>query len=79
MLVSGEFRERNDWHRVIIGLPSLKARVMSQVVKGDRVLVLGSIQYKEYVDENNKRSTSSFIAASKCRCRCCSRVPNRNL
>lgn len=63
MHVEGETRERVDWHRIVVGLPSLKTYVLERVMKGDRLLVMGSIQYKEYFDENRKRSVSTYITA----------------
>ena len=61
----GVQKERKDWHRVVCGITGLRDRVMASIVKGDRVFVMGSIQYREMMDENGNRTSSTYISAGK--------------
>lgn len=64
-LFIGTQRERTDWHRVVVGMPGLKERILNTVKIGDRVLVLGSLSYKERIDANGARLTTAYISAGK--------------
>jgi len=62
---AGEEQEKTDWHRIATGIPSTRDYVMNNVVKGDRILIFGSIQYSEYTDENQVRRNTTSIFACK--------------
>ncbi|OAF66960.1 hypothetical protein A3Q56_05266 [Intoshia linei] len=60
---TGEFESTADWHRVVITKEYLKNYVDSNIIKGDRLFIRGSINYYSYYkDDNSKHTITSILA-----------------
>lgn len=62
--VSGETVSRTDWHRISVFKEGLRDKVASNVKKGDRIFVTGTLQYNEYWDSGNMLQKSTTIIAN---------------
>ncbi|KAF0296396.1 Single-stranded DNA-binding protein, mitochondrial [Amphibalanus amphitrite] len=59
----GDVTQHVQWHRISVFRPSLRETVFSNLAKGQRVLVRGSISYYTVQDNYNNTSTATSIIA----------------
>ncbi|KAI0227384.1 Single-stranded DNA-binding protein 1-A, mitochondrial [Lamellibrachia satsuma] len=60
----GVYSQKTEWHRISVFRPGLRDVVASQIKKGDRVYVSGSINYSQFTDKNTSQlvHSTSIIA-----------------
>ena len=59
---TGERKDRTEWHRVVIFNPGLAETAERYLRKGSKVYLEGSLQTREWEDQNNqKRYTTEIV------------------
>lgn len=59
---TGEKKERTEWHRIVIFIPSLAEFAEKYLKKGSRVFIEGQLQTHKYTDkENIERSITEIV------------------
>ncbi|XP_003401943.1 single-stranded DNA-binding protein, mitochondrial [Bombus terrestris] len=61
--MNGDFVQRTEWHRICIFKPALRDTVLNYLKKGQRVYVLGKINYGEFKDEEGVVKPSTSVIA----------------
>ncbi len=61
---NGEWQEKTQWHRVV-SYKGVAEFVIKNLSKGSKVMIEGSIEYREWEDQNgNKRNTTEIVASN---------------
>lgn len=58
---SGEWKERTEWHRVVVWSPALVKRIEDQITKGTPVLIEGKLETRSYEAEGQKRYVTEIV------------------
>lgn len=61
---SGEFKEKTDWHKVVVFSPVLVQLIENYVKKGTKVYIEGKLQTREYQDKTGVRKYITEIILS---------------
>lgn len=51
--LTGEKKERTEWHKIVVFIPQLVSVIKSYVKKGTRLYVCGSLQTRKWQDQSN--------------------------
>ncbi len=51
--LTGERKERTEWHKVVVFIPHLVSVIKSHVKKGTRLYIAGSLQTRKWQDHSN--------------------------
>ncbi|KZC09371.1 Single-stranded DNA-binding protein, mitochondrial [Dufourea novaeangliae] len=62
---NGDFVQRTDWHRICIFKPSLRETVLNYLKRGQRILVIGKINYGEFKDLEGQTKASTAVIAEE--------------
>ena len=50
---SGELKKRTEWHKIVVFIPALVAKIEEKVIKGTRLFLSGSLQTRKWQDQSN--------------------------
>ncbi|KAK3596796.1 hypothetical protein CHS0354_036635 [Potamilus streckersoni] len=56
--------DRTAWHRILVSNFRVRDSLANRVEKGDRLLVIGRIQYDQYTDAQQTKRTATTIVAN---------------
>lgn len=59
--LSGEFKERTEWHRVVIFNPQLADTAEKYLRKGSKVYIEGQLQTRKYEDQNGQERYTTEV------------------
>src|SRR5690554_5862815 len=59
--VSGERKEKTEWHRVVIFAPGLVSIVKNYVHKGSRLYIEGALQTRKWTDQSGAEKYTTEI------------------
>lgn len=59
--LSGEFKERTEWHRVVIFNPQLAETAEKYLRKGSKVYIEGQLQTRKYEDQNGQERYTTEV------------------
>ena len=59
--LSGEFKERSEWHRVVIFNPQLADTAEKYLRKGSKVYIEGQLQTRKYEDQNGQERYTTEV------------------
>ena len=51
--LTGERKERTEWHKIVVFIPHLVSVIKSHVKKGTRLYIAGSLQTRKWQDHSN--------------------------
>jgi single-strand DNA-binding protein len=51
--LTGEKKERTEWHKIVVFVPQLVSVIKNYVKKGTRLYVCGSLQTRKWQDQSN--------------------------
>ena len=51
--VTGERKERTEWHKIVVFIPQLVSVIKLHVKKGTRLYISGSLQTRKWQDQSN--------------------------
>ncbi|KAL3843138.1 hypothetical protein ACJMK2_021090, partial [Sinanodonta woodiana] len=55
--------DKAEWHRILVSNFRLRDSLVNRIEKGDRILVIGRIQYNQYIDAQQIKKTSAIVVA----------------
>jgi single-strand DNA-binding protein len=58
---SGEWKEKTEWHKVVVFNQNLVKTIEANLHKGDLVHVEGALQTREYDKDGGKRSVTEIV------------------
>jgi len=58
---SGEYKEKTEWHKVVVFNPNLVKVIKSYVNKGSKIYVEGSLQTRKWTDQSGAEKYSTEI------------------
>jgi single-strand DNA-binding protein len=50
---TGELKKRTEWHKIVVFIPALVAKIEEKVVKGTRLFLSGSLQTRKWQDQSS--------------------------
>lgn len=62
---SGERKEKTEWHNITVRGDGLVGVVESYVHKGDMLAIKGTLQYREWEKDGQKRTTAEIVVGMK--------------
>jgi single-strand DNA-binding protein len=51
--LTGEKKERTEWHKIVVFIPQLVSVIKNYVKKGSRLYICGSLQTRKWQDQSN--------------------------
>ncbi len=51
--LTGEKKERTEWHKIVVFIPQLVSVIKNYVKKGTRLYICGSLQTRKWQDQSN--------------------------
>jgi single-strand DNA-binding protein len=50
---TGELKKRTEWHKIVVFIPALVAKIEEKVIKGTRLFLSGSLQTRKWQDQSS--------------------------
>jgi single-strand DNA-binding protein len=50
---TGELKKRTEWHKIVVFIPALVAKIEEKVRKGTRLFLSGSLQTRKWQDQSS--------------------------